>query len=253
MNQAQSTQEKQFFDLHTTGIGYLNRVREVNPKKGNPFLACDIAALSGASDNVVYTRFDCRVSGKEAEAMVRHYEDAARQDQKVLISFKIGDLWADTFIYTKGDKVGQTGVSLKARLLFISWIKVNSELVYKAEKAERPQLAQSNPSDESGQPDQPDLPGAQPADNTPAPVAEAPKATPEQPAPPAPAGLPETVQLSKDVPDFQTRVAQLVQQGYDYDGQANVWRLPADAAKAAIEAQRQANAQDWAHSAQATA
>src|SRR5690606_16814466 len=83
MNQAQSTQEKQYFDLHTTGIGYLNRIRVVSPKKGQPFLACNIAALSGAADDVVYTRFDCRVSGKEAEALVRQYEDAVKQDQKV--------------------------------------------------------------------------------------------------------------------------------------------------------------------------
>lgn len=33
------TTKAQFFDLHTRGIGYLNRVREVTVKKGNPFMA----------------------------------------------------------------------------------------------------------------------------------------------------------------------------------------------------------------------
>jgi len=33
--------EKSYFDLHISGIGYLNRIREVKPKKGEPFLACD--------------------------------------------------------------------------------------------------------------------------------------------------------------------------------------------------------------------
>ncbi len=255
MNQAQSTQstqEKQYFDLHTTGIGYLNRIREVSPKKGNPFLACNIAALSGATDDVVYTRFDCRVSGKEAEALVRQYEDAVKQDQKVLVSFKIGDLWVDSFTYTKGDKVGQIGVSLKARLLFISWIKVNGQLVYKAEKAERPQLEQdpSGQADQSGQDDQSE---AASSEDSPAPAAEASPSPEEAPRQSAQTALPETVQLSKDAPDFQERKAALKQQGYRFDGQAKVWRLPTDAAKAAIEAQRQANAQDWARSAQATA
>ncbi|MAO58708.1 STY4534 family ICE replication protein [Alcanivorax sp. ZXX171] len=245
----QSTQEKQYFDLHTTGIGYLNRIREVSPKKGQPFLACNIAALSGAADDVVYTRFDCRVSGKEAEALVRQYEDAVKQDQKVLISFRIGDLWADTFTYTKGDKVGQTGVSLKARLLFISWIKVNGQLVY---KAERPQLEQdpSGQADQSGQDDQSE---AASSEDSPAPAAEASPSPEEAPRQSAQTALPETVQLSKDATDFQERKAALKQQGYRFDGQAKVWRLPTDAAKAAIEAQRQANAQDWARSAQATA
>ena len=39
--------EKSFFDLHITGLGYLNRIREVKPKKGEAFWACDIAALNG--------------------------------------------------------------------------------------------------------------------------------------------------------------------------------------------------------------
>ncbi len=42
--------EKSYFDLHITGLGYLNRIREVKPKKGDAFLACDIAALNGKLD-----------------------------------------------------------------------------------------------------------------------------------------------------------------------------------------------------------
>ena len=29
--------EKSYFDLHITGLGYLNRIREVKPKKGDAF------------------------------------------------------------------------------------------------------------------------------------------------------------------------------------------------------------------------
>lgn len=53
--------DKSYFDLHITGLGYLNRIREVKPKKGDAFLACDIAALNGPSDDVAYVRFDTRV------------------------------------------------------------------------------------------------------------------------------------------------------------------------------------------------
>jgi hypothetical protein len=49
-----------------------------------------------------------------------------------LLSFRIGDLWIDPFLYEKGDKQGQPGASLKGRLLFIDWIKVNGKLEYKA-------------------------------------------------------------------------------------------------------------------------
>jgi len=128
-----NTSERSYFDLHITGLGYLNRIREVQPKKGDSFLACDIAALSGASDDVSYTRFDVRVSGSDAQHLVRRCIDAVEAEKKVMIGFKLGDLYADTFTYSKGKRAGETGVSLKARLLFISWIRIDGDLKYKAE------------------------------------------------------------------------------------------------------------------------
>ena len=38
--------------------------------------------------------------------------------KKVLVSFKLGDLYTETFVYDRNHaKAGETGVSLKARLL----------------------------------------------------------------------------------------------------------------------------------------
>lgn len=130
-----SSHEASYFDLHITGLGYLNRIREVAPKKGDSFLACDIAALNGPSDKAEYRRFDVRVSGSKAQQLVRRCSQAVKDKRKVLIGFRLGDLWADTFVYEKGQNAGKHGVSLKARLLFISWIKVDGEQVYKAEPA----------------------------------------------------------------------------------------------------------------------
>lgn len=128
----QSQEATTYFNLHTTGIGYLNRVREVQVRRGQPFMACDIAALHGATDSVEYTRFDCKVAGGEAERLIRLYMDAVNAEKKVLLSFRIGDLWIDQFLYEKGVKQGQPGASLKGRLLFIDWIKVNGTFEYKA-------------------------------------------------------------------------------------------------------------------------
>src|SRR3546814_5642661 len=71
-----------YFNLHTVGIGYLNRVREVQVRRGQPFMACDIAALHGATDAVEYTRFDCKVAGGEAERLIRLYMDAVKAEKK---------------------------------------------------------------------------------------------------------------------------------------------------------------------------
>ena len=135
------TNESKYFDLHTTGIGYLNRIREVEVRKGKPFLCVTVAALHGAADDVEYSYIDCKVSGSEAERITRLYWPSLSAGKKVLISFRIGDIWTDAFTYTKGEKQGQPGTSLKGRLLFISWVKVDGEMVYQA----KPREELSNP------------------------------------------------------------------------------------------------------------
>ncbi|MGX2956089.1 STY4534 family ICE replication protein [Ursidibacter arcticus] len=134
-----STQQANYFNLHTHGVGYLSRIREVQPKgkKGNSFLACQIAALTGPADELEYRYFDVNVVGKDAEALVRKCEQAVEAQKKVLISFVIADLWTDTFTYStdsKFHKKGDTGVSLKGRLIRIKMIKIDGEVKYQESK-----------------------------------------------------------------------------------------------------------------------
>ncbi|RMM78060.1 Periplasmic protein TonB, link inner and outer membrane [Pseudomonas syringae pv. maculicola] len=145
-----STNESKYFDLHTTGIGYLNRIREVKPRKGNPFMAVTVAALKGCTTSAEYAFIDCNVVGAEAEKLIRRSQEAVVAGKKVLVSFRIGDIWADTFTYGSGEKQGQTGVSLKGRLLYLAWIKVDGETVYQAPaKEEAPASSESQALDTS--------------------------------------------------------------------------------------------------------
>lgn len=137
--------KKSYFDLHIDGVGYVNRIREVTPKRGAPFLACEVAAIVGPADSAEYRRFDVRVSGTDAQHLIRRCEQAVKEEKKVLIGFRLGDLWTDIFKYARGPKEGETGVSLKARLLFISWIKVDGDLVYKAEPRATEAAAEETP------------------------------------------------------------------------------------------------------------
>ncbi len=109
-----NNESPKYFDLHTMGIGYLNRVREVTPKEGNPFLSVTIAALRGSVDNVQYTHFECHVSGKQAQKFVRQVTPAIEGKLKVLIGFTLSDLYGESFIFKSGDKAGETGINLKA-------------------------------------------------------------------------------------------------------------------------------------------
>ena len=127
-NSTQATTK--YFDLHTRGIGYVSRIREVTPKKGASFVACTIAALTGSADSVDYRYIDTTVVGEAAIYLIKRCQDAVGSNRKVLVSFNIGDLWVDPFIYSQGEKKGTTGFSLKGRLLAIDWIKVDGEVVY---------------------------------------------------------------------------------------------------------------------------
>lgn len=195
-----------YFDLHTIGIGYLNRARIVAVKRGAPFLAVDINAMHGAAEDVQHTRFDCRVAGTEAQALIREFMPAIEADKKVLVGFKLGDLYAETFTYQSGEKQGQTGVSLKARLLRITWAKIDGQDVYR-----------SSPDQEAniGMDEAVDSPTSEP-------MAEAPQGVIKE----GPESLPTEVRLSKDDPAFEQKKTDLKQQGYRWDAEHHVWRLP---------------------------
>lgn len=130
-----SNEDTKYFDLYTNGLGYLNRVREVTPEDGVPFWSVTIAALRGSVDDAQYTYFECRVSGKQAQAIVRQLQPAVEAKRKVLVGFTLSDMFVETFTYKNGDKAGQTGVSLKARLLRVGWAKVDGQPFYSEQLA----------------------------------------------------------------------------------------------------------------------
>ena len=136
--QSQSASQQSYFNLHVEGVGYLNRVRTVKPKKGQEFLACSIAAMRGSSDAVEYTKFDCTVSGADAKKAIRQLESDVNAERAVIIGFRIADIYPETFTFEKGINVGQLGVSIKGRLLRVKFAKVNGEAV------DLPQPAHSN-------------------------------------------------------------------------------------------------------------
>lgn len=129
--------ESKFYDLHVTGLGYLNRVRLVKPRKGDEFLACSISALRGewSADGSIkpdYTRFDVRVYGQDAIKAIEMLKPHGDEKRKIMIQFKLGDVYPEVFSYekdTKYHKKGDTGVMIKGRLLKISKAWIDGEPV----------------------------------------------------------------------------------------------------------------------------
>ena len=123
--QSQASNPSSYFNLHVEGVGYLNRVRTVKPKKGQPFLACTVSAMRGSTEDIAYTKFDCRVSGTGAQKLVKRLEADVAAEKSVIVGFRIADIYPETFTYEKGERQGQTGIVIKGRLLRIKFAKVN--------------------------------------------------------------------------------------------------------------------------------
>lgn len=137
---ATTTQQNSHFNLHVSGVGYINRVRWVTPdrkagRRAEPFLACSISALRGDSDKPDYTYFDLRVSGQEAIDIVDKIAGDLEHDRKVVVSFRIGDIYPHHYerdVVIDGRKTGEKEIAslIKGRLLLINTVTVDGERVY---------------------------------------------------------------------------------------------------------------------------
>ena len=129
MSTSTDSRKSNYFDLFTTGIGYLNQVREITPEEGLPYLVVRIAALRGHTEDIGKTYFDCRVSGRNAHEYVRFLIPDIERGGKVLIRFRMSDLKGEIFTYNKGSRQGEFGVSLRTRLIGIEWARVDGMVV----------------------------------------------------------------------------------------------------------------------------
>lgn len=145
---ATPAQGKQFFDLHTRGIGYLNRTRLVNTKakggrRGDTFLACSINALHGDVGDPNTSLFDCRVSGNDAQRIVQAVMPDVESKKKVIVGFTIGDIYAHVYerkVRTRDadNSWRETGATettslIKGRLLQITYVKIDDDVVFRVD------------------------------------------------------------------------------------------------------------------------
>jgi len=143
-NAQSQDQAKEFFNLHVSGIGYLSRIRRVDggKRRGDSFLCCAINALHGSTDKPNYSYLDLRVSGEEAVSLVENLQFAVESGRKVLVAFKVGDIYAHAYERKEKDEQNrptgrlETAALIKGRLLLITMAKVDGEVVYQREEAE---------------------------------------------------------------------------------------------------------------------
>jgi len=146
-NQAQSASNSNegnnYVDMHVVGIGYLSRVREVPVRKGKPFTSASIRGFHGeknVEDGMTFLSFDVKAASAQALEVLKQFEaESNDKDQKVMVKFRIGDPYIDTYTISKGDRAGQTAMQIKGRLLTVThvWVKAKGASSY-ALKYEKP-------------------------------------------------------------------------------------------------------------------
>ncbi len=126
-----------FYDLHISGIGFLNRIRMVTPKNGNPFMAVTVGlqdgeVVEGDYSKVSTSYLDCRVFGSRAFDILNDHVlegDVDQENTMIRAVVKTGGLDVDSFTYAQGPKQGQTGVSLRSRLLQVKHLYIGGNEV----------------------------------------------------------------------------------------------------------------------------
>ena len=129
----------QYFNLTSDGVGFVNRIRKVQSKKGDPYFGCTNQASYGDSGDKC--RFDVRVVGNEAkeafQSLVETYPDLLSAEVKkhptVIISFRLGDLNPKMIEFTDREGQSRSFATIDARLLIAKSIKVNGEVFHRSQ------------------------------------------------------------------------------------------------------------------------
>lgn len=197
----------EFVNFIAEGLAYVNEVREVKPKRSKgSFTAVRLAAMHGKKGELEYTKLDLTCRGRHACELMQLHADAinakgkdGKRINKVVAYFRAGDLYTGAWLYE-----GKPYACMKGRLLLITYLSINGEVVYREEggaesdRCDSPLPGELDPLDEQG--------------------GDAPEVA-------------DVVELSKEDPEFDARRAQLKGGGYrffkqfQHDGAdfENVW------------------------------
>ena len=163
MTSTTTPQKSQYFDLITTGIGFINRARTLNVK-GKPLALTFNASWGDANDKNRVT-YELYVRGSEAiEIITSMLQTYNEKDDVVQARLEIGD--AHPVLVTDKDgnpikrKDGSYLIVMRGNLLKVHYLKKNNEiLVQTTKKADAPADSDSSndssnemPSDETTEP-----------------------------------------------------------------------------------------------------
>ena len=146
-----SNQENAFYNNSTVSPVYINEVKLIQPKKGDGYIACKATILDGPCDKPNYQNIDLIVKGTQAiEALnsfsaqwpAGYQKDQNSNDRvKVFAFVRIGSI--STAAFLKKDKT--PGSILKGKLMEITYLKLNDDVLVHTNAKANDENANSSP------------------------------------------------------------------------------------------------------------
>ncbi|QNM95509.1 DUF3577 domain-containing protein [Chitinimonas koreensis] len=138
--QTDELREKYDVNMLVRGLGYLNRVTDLN-REGNKIQVSSISALCGRIDEEErqYVAFDL-INADCVASQIGQLRPAVSANKGVMVGFEISNVYPGSFVYTRGQHAGETGLVIKGQLCKISWAKVDSVRV----ELEQPEMSKAN-------------------------------------------------------------------------------------------------------------
>ncbi len=133
-----ATQKRKWISSSIAAMAYLAGIREV--ESGNKtFLACDINVVEGPRDGASYRRFSCIIAGEKAREVVLSCEESLEQERPVLMGVLLRGFKPHIYEHTKGKYEGELDVSFQSSLMYIDWVRIDGQEVYKVLPEEKEQ------------------------------------------------------------------------------------------------------------------
>src|SRR5690606_4673219 len=123
----------EFYNLQSRyirGVGQVKQIRQVAPRRGEPFTACTIVALMGPSKQPRHRYYDCEVTGLLAAEEILKCKEACDAGRRIMIKFELNRAELKPFTYRNGDKKDDVGFNEKADLVSIDWLTVDDEVKF---------------------------------------------------------------------------------------------------------------------------
>lgn len=146
-----------YFKEYVNGLGYVNDVRPIPNSGTPPRYSVKVSALQGLSGSAHYEYHDLTIDSAQAMALIFHYQNEIKDDdKKVIAKFHFYNPRARAFEIKEGERKGELGTTINGYLTRISYLSIDSEVVYREERKDN---TGQPASDDSAQQDEDNVPG----------------------------------------------------------------------------------------------